>query len=103
MYKDIPILPIGAVNTKTGANHMFGSVFSAWPDGAFMLVQDINGTLRGVSGGGSIEGMAKQFPVGKTIPLCHDQTRKRIGFCEHKVLGHYSMSLTGLNAVRTQY
>ena len=103
MNKDIPILPIGPVNTKTGANHKFGSVFSAWPDGAFMLVQDINGSLRGVASRGSVESLSKQFPIGATLPLCHDQTRKRIGNYDHTVLGHYPMSLVGLHAVRSHH
>lgn len=102
MYKSIAILPIGPVNTKTGHNPMLGDIFAVWgPNTSFMVIQDINDTLRAVAGSGDVAGMQKQFPKDTYLRFHHDQTGKRIGNAEsHKVLSHHPLTPEGLAAAR---
>jgi hypothetical protein len=100
--RNIPILPIGPVNLKTGKNHMIAPL-EDWSPGAFVVVQDANLTFRGISGSSSVEWMQKQFPISSSVPLCHDQTRKRIGQDGHLVKSHHAMTQAGFDQVRALY
>jgi hypothetical protein len=97
------ILPIGPVTLKNGKNHMHGTVFACWSTGAFMVVQDTNGTFRGIASSGSVSGMQKEYPVSSLIGLKHDQTSKRIGSDLHTIVSHHNMSQDGLLEVAAQH
>lgn len=99
----IPVLPIGPVNLKTGKNHMI-TPLEDWANSAVMVVQDMDvGTLRAIAGSGSVTSLQTQFPKGKSIEVCHDQTRKRIGSYMHTVLSHHPVTEAGFYMIQQAY
>ena len=100
--RPIAIAPIGPVNLTTGDNHMF-NVLSTWANSTFLLVQDANNTLRGISSCSSLESMKKHYPVGSYQEFVNDQTRKRIGNASHKVLSIHAMTAHDFSLVQSAY
>lgn len=100
--RPIAILPIGTVNLHTGDNHMF-NVLSTWANSTFLLVQDANDTLRGISSCSSLESMQKHYPINGYLEFVHDQTRKRVGNASHKVLSIHPLTPDGFATVQLAY
>lgn len=71
------ILPVGAVNTKTGGNKMFGVIWSCWEEGegTVELWQDVEtGKFIAVTTSGQ-----SREQIGARAEFKHDQTWRRIG------------------------
>jgi hypothetical protein len=100
--RPIAILPIGPVNLRTGHNHMFNPL-ETWAGSTMLLVQDANGTLRGVSSCGSLESMQATYPVNTYVEFVHDQTRKRIGHASHKILSIHPITSQSFKMVQLAY
>ena len=75
------ILPIGAVNLKTGKNQLFGEIWFGWDEGkgSNILVNRRDGTPIVVhTSGEDLESLKKQYPVGSVLQFYHDQTMRQL-------------------------
>jgi hypothetical protein len=100
-----PILPIGAVNLKTGANALFGVIWHGWTEnegvnyvfkttGAGLSRSDKEGKIRVVHSAEPLESAVNSKPVGHKEGQKHDQTGRDFGQAE--IIGHFPHTKEGL-------